>query len=174
MVVVDEGSETREWDEWTSRGGVTKQLPTLAASSAAAMMAAASVHHHHEELRSARTSPSTAQPRLPFPCLSPTAQAAPPRPWAWSACVGAAPSQRRQSLMANRHALPGRRRSLQRRQPRVRLALKAEYPLVRTICRKHISVHMGQFGHRPLHRSLRCRIGLVRFVSNGHGPGLMS
>jgi ATP synthase proteolipid subunit len=66
--------------------------------------------------------------------------------------------------MAHRHALPGRRRSLQRARPAAAPLPSLNTTLGRTIRRKHISIHVGESGHRPLHRPLRRRVRLVRLV----------
>lgn len=52
--------------------------------------------------------------------------------------------------------------------PRFPLAASAENPLGRPVHREPISLHMGQYRHRPLHWPLCCRIRLVRFVGPVH------
>lgn len=129
--------------------------------------------------QSARASPSIPPPSFTQTCLLPTAWAAPPPPWASSACVRPSSCSMggrqasRQSLTADRHALPERRRSLQRMTTRLGLTPDtADHVPGRPISRKHISVYLGQFGHRSMHRPLGRRLGLVRSLCLCHATGL--
>jgi hypothetical protein len=146
------------WPPSTGRDA-RRRVRRQAANPAAASSPASSAAIHHQApsklpLHPSRTAPhrsACASAPTPTPpdsasCLSSTAQAAPPLPWAWLACVGSPAAARPLWLTARRHALQRRGRGLQRR----------------CLPRSRKPLHLGQHGHRAVHRPLRRRLRVVR------------